>query len=154
MCIIKLIGNEGKRFTIVILCPAQALKQPGPPRPKKEVPEVTQYKLPGYQTPVIKHAKPHRLTTKKPYAPKKENSGPPVPKSSYQPPGYKEAEKKKKEEKNKNKKPSGPPAGAASFKTQSGMQFYRTLFRSDIIEKRKLFIKYLHIFISATNMVL
>lgn len=77
---------------------------------------MTQYKLPGYQTPVNKYAKPH-LNTKKPIAPKKENSGPPVPKSSYQPPGYKEAEKEKKE---KNKKPSGP-AGAASFKTQSGM---------------------------------
>ena len=97
----------------------QALKQPpGPPRPKKEVPEVTQYKLPGYQTPVNKYAKPH-LTTKKPYAPKKENSGPPVPKSSYQPPGYKEAEEEKKK-KNQQKKPTGP-AGAASYKTQSGM---------------------------------
>ena len=95
---------------------AQALKQPGPPRPKKEVPEVTQYKLPGYQTPVIKHSKPH-LTTKKPYAPKKENSGPPVPKSSYQPPGYKEAEKKEKE-----KKKTQTP-----FKTQSGMSFHREL---------------------------
>ena len=83
---------------------------------------MTQYKLPGYQTPVIKHSKPH-LTTKKPYATKKEN-GPPVPKSSYQPPGYKEAEKKKEEN---NKRPTSP-AGAAPFKTQSGMSFHRFFF--------------------------
>ena len=87
---------------------------------------MTQYKLPGYQTPVIKHSKPH-LTTKKPYATKKEN-GPPVPKSSYQPPGYKEAEKKKEE---KNKRPTSP-AGAAPFKTQSGMSFHRFFFSIDL----------------------
>ena len=41
----------------------QALRHPGPPPPENEVPEVTQYTLPGYPTPVIKHRRRFRRQT-------------------------------------------------------------------------------------------